>query len=218
MDSLQAQLYGVLLVQGLLWVLGHCPAMCGPLVVALRFQGVRGLLAYQCGKGLTYAILGAFAGGLGGIATMALRSWAPLVLALCAAGMVCLGIAGIVRSGHGVSVLPRWLGAAVQRFTAGGQRGAFALGLLLAGLPCAVVVWALGLAVASASPFHGAALMLLLVVLNTPVLLVAHVFGAGAWLAALRSRLSWLPPCGLIAGGLWLAWQAWHVGAPGCVT
>jgi sulfite exporter TauE/SafE len=222
MDQLQAQLYGVLLGQGLLWVLGHCPAMCGPLVVALRFQGLPGLLAYQAGKGVTYAIVGGLAGGLGGIAILALRAWAPLVLGACAVGMVAMGIAGVLGRGHAAGVLPAWLRHAVQRFTAGAQSGsrrsAFVLGLLLAGLPCAVVVWALGLAVASASPLHGAALMLLLVVLNTPVLLAAQLLGAGAWLAAVRLRLQWLPPCGLIAGGAWLAWQAWHVGAPGCVA
>jgi uncharacterized protein len=218
MDSLQAQLYGVLLVQGILWVLGHCPAMCGPLVIALRFQGVRGLLAYQAGKSLTYAVLGALAGGLGGLTTLALRSWAPALLGMCALGMVALGVAGLMRRGHGANAIPGWLGRAVQRLAAGGQRGAFVLGLLLAGLPCAVVVWALGLAVASASPLHGAALMVVLVVLNTPVLVAPQMLGAGAWLAALRARLHWLPPCGLIAGGLWLGWQAWHVGAPGCVA
>lgn len=222
MDHLQAQLYGVLLAQGLFWVLGHCPAMCGPLVVALRFQGVGGLLAYQTGKGVTYAIVGALAGGLGGMAIFALRTWAPLVLGACAVGMVAMGIAGLIGRGHAAGVLPPWLRHAVQRFTpggtAGGLRSAFVLGLLLAGLPCAVVVWALGLAVASASPLHGAALMLLLLVLNTPVLLAAQLLGAGAWLAAVRARLQWLPPCGLIAGGAWLAWQAWHVGAPGCVA
>ena len=222
MDHLQAQLYGVLLVQGLLWVLGHCPAMCGPLVIALRFQGVRGLLAYQAGKGVTYALFGGLAGSLGGIATLALQTWAPLVLGACAVGMMALGLAGLSGRGHAAGVLPAWLRQAVQRFTPGGSAGsprnAFVLGLLLAGLPCAVVVWALGLAVASASPLHGAALMLLLVVLNTPVLLAAQLLGAGAWLAAVRSRLQWLPPCGLIVGGAWLAWQAWHVGAPGCIV
>ena len=59
MDAATAQLYGVLLMQGSLWVLGHCPGMCGPLVAALRFPGARSLLAYQAGKAVTYALLGA---------------------------------------------------------------------------------------------------------------------------------------------------------------
>ena len=119
MDQLQAQLYGVLLVQGLLWVLGHCPAMCGPLVIALRFRGVRGLLAYQAGKGVTYAVLGSLAGGLGGVATVALQAWAPLVLGLCALGMVAMGVAGLRRRGHDGSTLPRWLRSAVQQVNGG---------------------------------------------------------------------------------------------------
>ena len=95
MDHLQAQLYGVLMVQGIFWVLGHCPAMCGPLVIALRFQGLGGVVAYQVGKAITYAIVGAIAGGVGGVTIFVLREYAPWLLGVTAAVMVGLGMRGL---------------------------------------------------------------------------------------------------------------------------
>ncbi len=219
MDHLQAQLYGVLMVQGIFWVLGHCPAMCGPLVIALRFQGVGGLLAYQAGKAITYALVGAIAGGVGGVAIFVLRDYAPWLLGLTAALMVGLGLRSLfVRDVDGVRA-PAWLTRVVQRWSTSAHSSylrVLLLGSMLALLPCAVVVWALGLAVASASPLHGALLMVGLVVLNTPVLLAAHLLGAAGWLAGVRRHVRWLPACGLIVAGAWLGWLAVTVGAPGC--
>jgi len=219
MDHLHAQLYGVLMVQGVFWVLGHCPAMCGPLVIALRFQGVHGVLAYQAGKAITYAIVGAIAGGVGGVAIFVLRDYAPWVLGLTAAMMVGLGVRSLFGRGVDGVRAPAWLMRLVQRWSTSAHVSLFRVLLLggaLALLPCAVVVWALGLAVASASPLHGALLMVGLVVLNTPVLVAAHLFGAAGWLAAVRRRMLWLPAGGLIVAGAWLGWLAVTVGAPGC--
>lgn len=219
MDHLQAQLYGVLMVQGIFWVLGHCPAMCGPLVIALRFQGVGGVLAYQAGKAITYAIVGAIAGGVGGVTIFVLRDYAPWLLGATAAVMVGLGLRSLFGRGVEGVVAPAWLTRVVQRWSTSAHTSllrVLVLGSLLALLPCAVVVWALGLAVASASPLHGALLMVGLVILNTPVLMAAHLFGAAGWLAGVRRQVRWLPAIGLIAAGAWLGWLALTVGAPGC--
>lgn len=219
MDHLQAQLYGVLGAQGLLWVLGHCPAMCGPLVIALRFHGIRGVLAYQAGKALVYAALGAGAGVVGGVTILVLREYAPWLLGATALLMVGLGLHSFFGRGVTGAQVPGWLARAVQRWSSSPSTGVLrvmVLGALLAFLPCAVVVWALGLAVASASPLHGALLMVGLVLLNTPVLVAAHLLGAAAWLAGLRRRLRWLPALGLLAAGAWLGWLAFSLGAPGC--
>ena len=221
MDDLQAQLYGVLAAQGIIWVLGHCPAMCGPLMIALRFHGVSGVLAYQAGKAVTYAILGAIAGSLGGVTIFVLRDYAPWLLGLTAVVMIGLGLHQLRGRGVGGVAAPAWLLRVVQRHSVSGRTSIFRVmifGSVLALLPCAVVVWALGLAVASASPIHGAGLMVGLVLLNTPVLVAAHWFGAAAWMAGVRHHLRWLPPLGLIFAGAWLGWLAMTVGAPGCLS
>ena len=222
MDALQAQLYAVLVTQGIVWVLGHCPAMCGPLVIALRFHGLGGVLAYQAGKAVTYAMLGAIAGGIGGVTIFILRDYAPWLLGLTAVLMIGLGAHSLLRRGVGGVAAPAWLARLVQiaqRHSVSGRTNILRVmmfGSVLALLPCAVVVWALGLAVASASPLHGAGLMVGLVFLNTPVLVAAHWFGAAAWMAGVRHRLRWLPSVSLIIAGAWLGWLALTVGAPGC--
>jgi sulfite exporter TauE/SafE len=137
--------------------------------------------------------------------------------------MIGLGLRSLFSRGVVGAQVPGWLARAVQRWSAGAAASTshgqvFCLGIILALLPCAVVIWALGLAVASASPLHGALLMVGLVLLNTPILMAAHVLGAAAWLAGVRRRLRWLPALGLLVAGAWLGWLAFSVGAPGCRT
>ena len=216
MDAATAGLYATLLTQGVAWVLGHCPGMCGPLVIGLGFSGVRSLLLYQAGKACTYALFGGIAGALGGIMVIGLRQWGPAVMLAVAAAMVVCGGWRLVRpAGFGPAAVPRWLSATVRQWSAG-RRGPFVLGLVLAFIPCGVVVWALGLAVASADALHGALLLVCLVLLNTPVLVAAHLLGRGPWLWRLRQRLGWLPPVTLLLTGVWLAWLTLTVGAPRC--
>jgi hypothetical protein len=215
MDLPLLSLYGVLATQGPIWVLGHCPGMCGPLVIGLRFSGVSAVLRYQAGKAVTYAVLGAAAGAAGGVAIGLLQRFGPALLATVAGLMVLAGLWRLRGGGAAEVAVPAWLGQAVRRF-ATGQGGPFALGAVLALLPCGVVLWALGLAVASAHPLHGALLMAGLTLFTTPVLVAAHLLGGGRWLATLRQRLRWLPGLTLAASGLWLGWLALHVGAPGC--
>ena len=67
--------YAQVLGLGVLWTSIHCIGMCGPLLSGLdiagvmrgrsRLQGLLGVVAYQAGRGLTYAWLGGLAGLLG---------------------------------------------------------------------------------------------------------------------------------------------------------
>lgn len=215
MDPVTWSLYGVLACQGPLWVIGHCPGMCGPLVIGFRLSGVRALLLYQAGKAVGYACMGALAGALGSVAISGMERFAPALLLIVAATMVVAGGLGMAgRSFASEPALPGWLLAPVRQVVAG-RGGPFALGLALAPLPCGIVVWALGLAVASAHPLHGALLVAGLTVLTTPVLLAAHLLGGNRWLAGARARLRWLPGLTLVLGGAWLGWLAITVGAPG---
>jgi uncharacterized protein len=216
MDPALLALYGILATQGVAWVLGHCPGMCGPLVLGLGFPSVLRLLAYQAGKAVTYALLGAVAGALGGVALLALRQWAPVLLITLALGMGTAGVLGLRRRGLDQTPVPGFLQAALRRWAAG-RNGPFLLGLILAFLPCGVVVWALGLAIAAADPWHGALLMLGLIVLNTPVLVAVQLAGQAAGLARIRTRLWWLPPATLIASGAWLLGLALTAGGPRCL-
>ncbi len=216
-DAGTVQLYWLLLVQGSIWVLGHCPGMCGPLIIGLRFPGIPAVIAYQAGKACTYGVLGAVAGLAGALVLRTLAGWGPLLVIGVALGIAVLGLRGLRRRGALEVAVPPWLAAPVRRW-AGGRGGPFIFGASLAALPCGTALWVLGLAVASAHPLHGALLMAGLTVLNTPVLLAAHLLGRGAWFAGLRARWWWLPPVGLLLSAGWLTWTALHVGAPGCAT
>jgi sulfite exporter TauE/SafE len=87
-----------------------------------------------------------------------------------------------------------------------------ALGSLMGFLPCMFVLWALGLCATTASPLHGALIMVLLVAMTTPVLFAVTLLPrllirrrAGSWLAARLPALSglWLLLAGGAALGLW---------------
>jgi sulfite exporter TauE/SafE len=90
---------------------------------------------------------------------------------------------------------------------------AFYLGAVLAGMPCMITLWALGLAASVASPLRGAVVMLTLVLLTTPVLLLStllaravHALLRGAGRHAPRALLAvssvWLVLVGLAGGGV----------------
>jgi uncharacterized protein len=221
MDTMIFQLTLILLVQGPLWVVGHCPGMCGPLILAIGLPRTAGVLAYQTGKAATYAVLGALAGALGGGVSLWLRSSAPVLLMVIAGAMIIAGLLRILplapMTTHAAPT--RWLTPLVQR--AGRCRGpawlrAALLGMVLALLPCSVVVWVLGLAIAAANPWHGALLTSGLVLLTTPVLVVIHLLHAQRWMAHWRQRVAWLPGAGLMASGLWMLAMLWWLAEPAC--
>ena len=197
-------LASLLIVHGGLWTLGHCAGMCGPLVVGLPLgrpgpTGAFDLVAYQSGKAITYAGLGAAAGALGGGLDAALGRWAPWILGAMAIGML---FAGVLRSAS--PFLPV-IGLA-RRWTPGtpGPRRAAVLGLILALLPCGVVLWALGLAAVSANPLIGAGLMVLLCMITTPLLIVLHLLGSPL------QRQPWLSRLLPFIGAATLAVAAWN--------
>jgi hypothetical protein len=229
--SLYAQLFGI----GLLWVTFHCAGMCGPLIAGLssgaptggsrRRQLARragGVLAYQAGRGLVYAALGAAAGWLGSTlesSVHAVTRIAGLVVALALVGAGLYKLVAQLRRGEATATaassnaatsggIGAKLGAAVRRIGRLGPRnhyGRMALfGVVLGLLPCMLMFWALGLSASSASPLHGAGLMLGLVALTTPVLLSA---GCASMLGTplLRRIGAYAVPVAMILSGAWLA-------------
>ena len=206
-------LAGVLAAHGSLWAIGHCAGMCGPLVVGLPlgrpgWVGAADLVAYQGGKAVTYALLGALAGSAGSAVEITLGQWAPWLLGALAIAML---VAGTLRSAS--PFLP--VVGLARRWTPGspGPARAATLGLILALLPCGVVLWALGLAAVSASPLVGAGLMVLLCAITTPLLVAFHLLGN-----PLR-RQPWLARALPFIGAATLAFAAWQSARGlGCVS
>lgn len=189
-----------------------------------RLQGICGVLSYQAGRALTYAWLGGLAGLVGaGLARITTLSFG--VLALCiglwlsySALRTLLATTGAatplvaLRSGRSES---HSLGGGVEYVLGYARRSLLplvasrhplrelALGALMGLLPCMIPAWALSQAALTGSPFHGAVVMLLLIVLTTPVLLIATQLPR--LLGLLPSSLRVLLPTLLPAiSGVWL--------------
>lgn len=222
MNHLYIQLFSV----GLLWVSLHCGGMCGPIMAGLAPMGcaapevgavgwrrvmprVRGVLAYQIGRGVTYTVMGASVGALGQLVEAqlgALTRVSGLVASVLILTIALSKLMGYEASGVGqAGRLGAWVGRGIRRVgqlvpKAGVWRMA-ALGALLGWMPCMLVGWVLSLAAASASPVHGAGLMWGLVAMTTPVLMVSAVVGplVGRW-RALGERLV---PWSLLVSGVW---------------
>lgn len=198
--------YMQVLSLGLLWTFFHCSGMCGPLVAGLtsrandppqawRRVGRRAtrVLAYQSGRAATYAAMGALAGGTGALFEGAVREVAALsgfVLAPVIAAVALARLTGrhLLPADVGRHLGSRLGGAlrAAQRLPLGRTQfmSSALTGMAMGLLPCALMFWTLGIAATTASPLHGAGVMVTLVLLTTPTLLAAGC-AASVW------RITW---------------------------
>lgn len=180
-----------LLSVGLVWISVHCAGMCGPILIGFDVAGVsqgrsagRGalsLLTYQAGRALTYAILGGTVGLVGAGLSRALRhTGGYLTLALGVAMLLtALTRARPAAGSPGTPSLGDRLAAALPRLARPLLRAAgtstdlrnFTLGAIMGLMPCMISLWALGLAATTGNPLHGAALMVTLAAMTTPMLL-----------------------------------------------
>jgi len=182
---------------------GHCIGMCGPLIVALPGQTGRfsAHLAYHAGRLITYTLIGALMGALGGglIRLASVLGSDPMVwMARTQLGIGLL--AGLFLLFFGLSRLgfiaePDWL-AVASPSSMPGWRGLmsrvadrrsngdlFLMGLILGGLPCGLSYAAFAKALSAGGMMAGAAMALVFGLGTLPGLLAV---GAGA--AALLRR------------------------------
>lgn len=215
---------------GLVWVFFHCGGMCGPIVAGLtsarpvegsRLKQLRTragrVLAYQFGRALTYALLGAFAGLMGMAFEESIRGFAQvagLVLAF-----VMVGI-GLMRIGPLKRHAPAWvqnasrtsgeflgtlLRAARRKGPSKGLAGFAFTGIVLGLLPCMLMFWVLSIATSTASVLHGAGVMVLLVAMTTPTLLAA---GCAPQILGRRVNSEAVVSFALILSGVWMFMMA----------
>lgn len=216
MEAAVSSAYAQLLSLGVVWVSLHCSGMCGPLVLGLGVgrapAGRRDafallqVMAYQLGKAVIYAALGALAGVLGRSVAHGLAHAGPWISA--ALGLGLLAATAWHELSPRAAAPPRlvtWVGRALRafetRFTHPLARSA-ALGVVMAALPCMLVGWVLALAASTRSPMHGAALMLLLVAMNSVPLL--GVVRLASLVRARAPGLLRLQPLLGAVSGVWL--------------
>jgi sulfite exporter TauE/SafE len=221
------QLFGL----GVFWVSLHCAGMCGPIMAGLTtagapegsrtaraWHGAKRVLAYQGGRALTYAALGATVGALGQAVEAHIHGLAG-VAGLTLAALLILGgliqvpalrallprrLAALLGGGGGAG---RWIGKVLgglnRRWPKALPGRMVAVGALMGLLPCMLMFWVLSLSASTASPLHGALIMMGLVGMTTPVLLVAGcapLLAGSSWLARGRALL----PAAIALSGVWL--------------
>lgn len=189
-----AGIAGAMFVAGLAASATHCTAMCGPLVLAqvgslptpacARARVLAGArIPYHLGRALTYAMLGAIAGGVGRWLVGWASATAPVAAILLTAAAVAMALllilpAGFVRR----DFMPPWLSAAAKPLFRAGWRNGVMLGMVLGLLPCGLVYAALSVAAATGSAIAGALAMLAFAAGTAPALVSIGVIGRAAGL------------------------------------
>lgn len=210
---------------------GHCFGMCGGIVGAFSIGGagkgdgagrsmrsrLPGLLAYNAGRILTYAALGALAGALGATVGGLLppevaRRGARLFAALFLVGL------GLFLAGRPQFLQPiERLGARLWRrieplsrklLVARGPGQAIALGLVWGFLPCGLVYSMLAMASLAGGPGDGALVMLAFGAGTLPALFAAGLAASRLRDLARSTVLRRAAAAVYIALGAWLAFSA----------
>jgi len=178
---------------------GHCIGMCGGIVVAYSTikidpksskvsQSVAHLL-YSFGRVLTYTVLGAMFGALGGVvlfsnnANGGLLIFAGVVMIL--AGLSLMGkIKFLTLIEHSFSSSPVYKNAFKAVLNSKSNLSFFLLGMLNGLLPCGFVYFFAITAASTADPFYGALVMFIFGISTIPAM-----FGVG-FLSSLASATS----------------------------
>ncbi len=201
---------------GLLGGFGHCVGMCSPFVLfvsrryvapeAGRAAAFRAQLWYTAGRVLTYALLGALAGALGGVVQLA-----GALLGLQRAASVVAGTVLVLWALVALSDLVPGLesGGSLFAKVAARLKGRvpghpFAIGLFLGLLPCGLLYSAVIAAVARGGPLEGALALTLFGLGTAPALLGVSL--ADELLARHRTFVNRLSQLFLLAMGAWFLW------------
>ena len=208
----------------------HCVQMCGPIVIsysvslarygAFRRDMILAHVAYNAGRVVTYAALGALAGAAGsGIGMLG------KLAGLASAARLVAGAAMIVTGILMLRVLPRKVLVQVEKRGVTGffsrsigrlllsprARGKFGLGLMLGFLPCGLIYGALLKAVETARPVAGA-LTMAAFGMGTAVALLA--VGTASSFAGLRMG-AWanrVAGASILTAGAILMWRGFTAG------
>lgn len=191
----------------------HCAGMCGPIALALpssehttRSHYLFGRLAYQFGRIMTYAVLGAIVGlGTGAVALAGYERIISIVagsMMVIAATMQLLWHRSIVPNGPILRLtapVRSTLGQLLKRRSIGAM---FGLGAVNGLLPCGLVLAAIFGSAATTSPVDGAIFMSFFGLGTLPVMSVLSM--GGGWLTSKlkgRYRLA-MPLIALMLGSV----------------
>lgn len=178
---------------------GHCIGMCGGIVVAYTTIKIEPAsskvsksiahLLYSFGRVLTYTVLGAMFGALGGVATFSNYANGGLLIfagiAMILAGLSLMGkIKFLTLIEHSFSSSPLYKRAFKSVLHSKSNLSFFVLGMLNGLLPCGFVYFFAITAASTADPIYGALVMAIFGLSTIPAM-----FGLG-FLTSLASAMS----------------------------
>ncbi len=165
----------------------HCVGMCGPIALALPYQGTNrwygagNVLLYNLGRVSTYAGLGLLIGFLGrGIFMAGLQIYFSLALGiiLLLVALLSIDVEGRILRVPLIFQLNRWVKVKMAKLLGQNSRSAlYGIGMLNGLLPCGLVYMAVVGAVSTGSPERGAAYMALFGLGTIPLMLSLALAG-----------------------------------------
>ncbi len=204
------------LTLGLIGGFGHCVGMCSPFVLfvsrryaapaAGRGAAFRAQLWYTLGRVVTYVLLGAIAGALGGVVQLAgaLLGLQRAASVLAGALLALWALAALSDLVPGFSAGGRLFGKLAKAFHGNAPGHPLATGLFLGLLPCGLLYSAVLAAVARGGPLQGALALALFGLGTAPALLGLSL--ADELLARRRAMLNRLSQAFVLAMGAWFLW------------
>ncbi len=202
----------------------HCVGMCGPIALALpvhkgpRVQQIAGVLAYNAGRALTYAMFGMVIGTLG--ASLAWLGALRYVSILIGVAMLVYafwpsGLEHRLRMPlfwqKTVSLLRQRMATYLKKSDLSGM---LLLGMLNGAIPCGMVYMALMSSVATGSGWGGAIFMALFGLGTMPAMLALGI-AKQQFTPALRTRIRRLTPVLVAIAGIWLVARGVMTSYPG---
>jgi uncharacterized protein len=163
----------------------HCIGMCGPIALSLpvnsqsRPGALLSIFVYNCGRALTYSLMGIFFGALGKLAFLAgLQQVISIVLGVLILALVLLPKKENRNRIHKsvllfMNNLKIQLGNALKKE---GNKSLLSIGVLNGLLPCGLVYIALAGAGATGSALKGALFMLVFGLATFPVMMAVTFF------------------------------------------
>ena len=203
---------------------GHCIGMCGGIVIAYSSTKIdsgwstskKALahLLYSLGRTLTYVLLGAIFGYLGGVSTFSnLTNGILLVVAGAAMVLTGLSLIGKVKflsTYDSPLTRSRWFG---EKFTTllknKSLYSLFVLGMLNGLLPCGFVYFFAITAASTASPLWGGVVMLVFGLSTTPALFSLGFFVALFQRGKLRRVMIGLAAIAVVLYGLYTLYDGY---------
>lgn len=159
----------------------HCLAMCGPLVMYMKFgkqnafKTYLNMLVYHAGRILVYAILGGIAGWMGWAVSLGkYHQWLSIVMG----GIILfLGIISFTGKIKLPGLGTKWFSRGMKSLKKLPKTlSLFFMGAMNGLLPCGLVYVAIGASVVMASPLQAAMFMVLFGLGTTPLLIGIPVF------------------------------------------